>query len=317
MILIKTKPYNLPSYDAIEEFESAFNSHKQKNEIESRIIKKILQKILEYYPDLFTISKLFSKNKYENIFTILMAAHDIYKIFPFSLNSKRTNLYLYDLWEKDYKYFENILNNYPINNVFLSSKQTTEVFNNKYKNSTMFHWLPEAIADNTYRYLDYKNKNIDILSFGRKYESYHQKIVDYTLNQKINYIYQKDKIVFSSKDEFIDGLSRSKISLCFPANITHNTQTGNISKITMRYFQSMASKCLILGKAPDDMKYLFDYNPVIDIEEENSVEQLNEILNNFQKYIPLIEKNYNEVTTKHLYKNRVDEILKIIENIKE
>ena len=36
----------------------------------------------------------------------------------------------------------------------------------------------------------------------------------------------------------------------------------------------MASRCLILGKMPDDMKYLFDYNPILEIEEQNPIAQI-------------------------------------------
>jgi hypothetical protein len=70
------------------------------------------------------------------------------------------------------------------------------------------------------------------------------------------------------------GLANSKISICVPSDITHPERTGNISTITNRYLQSMASKCLILGKLPHDMLHLFDYNHIIEIDEENPVLQI-------------------------------------------
>ncbi len=75
----------------------------------------------------------------------------------------------------------------------------------------------------------------------------------------------------------------------------------------------MASKCLIVGYVPDDMKYLFDYNPIIQIDMKNPKQQINDILKNFYKYIPLIEKNYIEVRERHQWKNRVAIIQSILE----
>ena len=88
------------------------------------------------------------------------------------------------------------------------------------------------------------------------------------------------------------GLANSKISIFVPSDITHPNVTGSISTITNRFLQSMASRCLIVGKVPHDMLYLFDYNPIIEIDEENPVAQIEAILANFDTYIPLIEKNY-------------------------
>lgn len=315
MILIKTKDYKLPSFDAINEFQSSFENIDIVNEVKSKTARRIIQKVIMYYP--YILKKLKFKQKYDDIFTILMSPHDIYKLYPLGFYSNRKHIYIYDLWKPQYKYFENCLNNLNIESVFFSSRETAEYFKDKFENiETNFYWLPEAIGYNIYKYHDYEEKDIDILSFGRKYNEYHNLIVDFTREQNINYIYQKDKIVFDTKDNFINGLSRSKISLCFPASITHAETTGNISKITMRYFQSMASKCLILGKSPYDMEYLFDYNPVIEIDEENPTKQIKEILYNYKDYIPLIEKNYNEVVTKHLYKNRADYIVNKISNYK-
>src|SRR5690606_6718308 len=110
----------------------------------------------------------------------------------------------------------------------------------------------------------------------------------------------------ATQEDFVNGLAEARISVCFPASDTHPSRAGGISKVTMRYFQSMASKCLIIGKAPDEMKYLFDYNPVIEVDNSEPEGQLEEILSNYEKYLPLIEKNYTEVLKKHQYKNRVE-----------
>lgn len=78
----------------------------------------------------------------------------------------------------------------------------------------------------------------------------------------------------------------------------------------------MASKCLIVGKVPHDMLHLFDYNPIVEIDEENPVAQIEAILANFDTYIPLIEKNYETVKNSHNWDNRVSQIENFILNSK-
>ncbi|GIW23178.1 MAG: hypothetical protein KatS3mg068_2185 [Candidatus Sericytochromatia bacterium] len=132
---------------------------------------------------------------------------------------------------------------------------------------------------------------------------YHEKILD----SNFKYIYNK----FKTHKDLVNSLAKSKISICFSSDLTNPNHFEDISKITMRYFQSMICKCLILGNAPNDMKYLFNYNPVIEANLEKPIKQIEDILSNYNKYIDLIETNYNEVINKHKYYDRIKLILQI------
>ena len=80
----------------------------------------------------------------------------------------------------------------------------------------------------------------------------------------------------------------------------------------MRYLQSMASKCLILGHAPAEMIKLFGYNPVIEIDWDHAEEQIEDILQHFHLHIPLIERNYKAVLANHTWVHRFHQIKKIL-----
>ncbi len=151
---------------------------------------------------------------------------------------------------------------------------------------------------------------------GRKWNEYHDKIK--SIETKFVYKYEKQagQIIFKTRDEFLEGLANSKISICVPSDITHPERTGKISTLTNRYLQSMASRCLILGKLPYDMQFLFDYNPIIEIDEENPIEQINSILENYASYIPLIEKNYEIVVKHHNWNARINQMENYISDIK-
>lgn len=315
MIVIKTIPYyNFPSYQAIYEFESSFPSNTEfVSEIKNRVLIKILRDSLINYPKFY--SKLNFLKKNDDLFTIIMNFNTISKIIPYYMTYENLHLYVYDLWSYDFDKFKNILNNIKIKNIFFSSLHTKCHFENTFNGYTKFHWLPEAVKSEEYSFESYDKKEIDIISFGRRYEEYHKKISPYVFDYK--YIYKKgENQLFESHKDLAKSLAKSKISICFPYDVTHPQKAEGISKVTMRYFQSMVSKCLIVGKTPEDLKKLFDYNPVIEFDENNPGEQIIDILNNYKNYIPLIEKNYQEVITKHQYVNRVSEINKIISGIR-
>ena len=70
----------------------------------------------------------------------------------------------------------------------------------------------------------------------------------------------------------------------------------------------MLSKCLIVGNAPAEMIELFGYNPVIEADMNEPAKQIENILNNYDQYIPLIEKNFLHAG-KQTWENRWMKIL--------
>ena len=57
-----------------------------------------------------------------------------------------------------------------------------------------------------------------------------------------------------------------RISICFPRSMTHTAAIGGLETVTHRYFlSSLASGCLV-GHCPEELRDLFGYNPVIEVE---------------------------------------------------
>jgi hypothetical protein len=76
----------------------------------------------------------------------------------------------------------------------------------------------------------------------------------------------------------------------------------------------MVSKCLILGKAPKELVELFGYNPVIELDMNDPAGQVQALLENYSAYIPLIEKNFEEVVANHTWVNRWKSIKRVLLN---
>jgi hypothetical protein len=245
----------------------------------------------------------------KHLFTVMMGL-DIYKYRSFGFLTKHNkSIFMIDAWEHDHEKIVDFVNTFKIDNIFISSLQATNMLGLLIR-ETKINWIPEGINPEEYKYLSYNEKNIDVLAFGRKYDLYHDQIVGYLQENEKIYLYEKVKgeIIFPTRIEFINGLAHSKVSICVTANITHPLRSGNIETMNIRYLQSIVSKCLLVGHAPKEMIQLFGYNPVIEIDMENPVEQLDEILKNYSDYIPLIEKNYQIVLKYHTWKDRWNQI---------
>lgn len=248
------------------------------------------------------------------------------KTFPhFTLGSDLKVLWTYDVWQPNYAEVEKLVRDSGINLLLLSGYQATEHFKSLDIPDCEVCWVPETINTADYKFKPWDAKSIHVLSFGRSWLKYHNEIVDGCKAAGINYMYQertdshdvavnglKKGLQFPTWDSFVEGLADAQICICFPRCMTHPKLAGNVSTLTLRYLQAMASKCLLLGSAPLDMKYLFDYNPVIEVDWADPAGQIRHIVQNPEKYSDIIEKNYTAVNTFLHHRNAVSQIDKLV-----
>ena len=231
-----------------------------------------------------------------------------FKLFlPDGFFSRNNYIYMYDVWPRFHEWIFPMLDFFNVRFVFFSSKQVFEDHLRKYPQSKCKSmWLPEAIKASDYHFESYANKDIDVLEFGRRYEAYHARIAEALQSNGSNHVYRKtgEALLFPDKASFVRGLARAKITVCVPSNITHPERAEYISTMTLRYLQAMASKVLIVGIMPMDMKALFPYTPIVEIDMDHAADQLLEVLENYDQFIPLIERNYLEVVNQHQWQNR-------------
>ena len=321
----RIRPVNHCSQDVMNEFEKAILS-----DSEIKVVKKASQ--LWFLP-LYYLDKLAGKIglnftkiltqffvrdsscRQDAYFVVLMGKGDFNKIYPYIFFNKRNRIvYFFDAWPKDQPDIIDFINRCKINRIFVSSSEAAIELNKK-QDCPIVNWIPEGVDVLAYKQLPYSQKDIDVVQIGRKYDWYHEQILPFFNETGKVYLYERTKgrIIFPSREDFVDGLSRSKISICFPSNITHPDRAGTIETMTNRYLQSMASKCLIVGHAPLEMIEQFGYNPVIEIDRNAPMDQLKTILENYSDYIPFIEENYEIVSKFHTWENRWEQIKILLE----
>ena len=235
------------------------------------------------------------------------------KCFPFFALCGRKSVYLDDAWPHTHDAILNFVSRFRVENVFVHSPQVVEMLRKRDPRIRSF-WIPEGIDPQKYRHAPYDSKDIDVLNFGRRFDRYHERILEPLQRMKKKYLFEKNQgeVVFYESADFIDGLARTKISICVPLIETNAKRAGGISTMTMRYLQSMAAKCLVVGMLPADMLKVFSYNPIVEIDWSDPPGQLLKLLANFSDYIPLIERNYATVLASHTCEKRWYEIAKIL-----
>ncbi|NEU09990.1 hypothetical protein GZH53_16820 [Flavihumibacter sp. R14] len=275
--------------------------------------KKFVNKFLKiFFLKVGLNSNIALHKKSESSLAILMG-EEFEKCLINFLLSRENAAYFFDAWPAHHFKILKFLESFNVKYVFFSSKRAAETFQLKSSKFKAF-WIPEAINISKYRFDGFNRKSIDVLQFGRKYDLYHDKISLPLKERGVNYLYEqtKGRVIFNSQEDFLDGLAKTKISICFPSSLTHPARSGEISTMTVRYLQSMASKCLVVGTMPEDMIELFNYTPIIEVNFEDPVGQLLSILNSYDDYVPLIEKNYITVKNCHTWAHRSDTIIQIL-----
>jgi hypothetical protein len=247
-----------------------------------------------------------TKNVY---IVLLMGVGNQYRMFPRCYFNKIIP-YCFDCWPDSWSSWQTLFDRNSTSVAFFSSKQVRDRF--ALLNPEMrCIWLPEATDPNEYiSNILLKDREIDVLEMGRKHKSYHLNIQDSLLKLEKTHLYEKKEgqIIFDTREELIRGLSNSKISICFPASITHPSKAKNIETVTHRYFESIAAKCLILGHCPNELKDIFGYNPVIDAQLESASNQVINILSNIESYQEIVDKNYSRLLEVGTWNQRIETI---------
>jgi Glycosyl transferases group 1 len=222
--------------------------------------------------------------------------------------------YCFDCWPSQYERWASFFKRHGVRLSFFSARQSAEYFARTITPMKSI-WLAEATNPSDYCAVrSGAERDIDVLELGRKNSHYHSRIVEPLASAKAAHLYARveGEIIFPDRECLIDGLSRSKISICFPCSQTHPARAGAVETVTHRYFESMASKCLVVGHAPQELVDLFGYNPVVEVRQGEEYEQIDEILRNIEAWDGFVERNYRRLLQVGTWDSRVESILNVV-----
>ena len=246
------------------------------------------------------------------LFAILMGPN-FRKTMPRFLSEAHKSAYLFDAWPQNHEKIRQFADACELDHLFISSSQGAAAMNLLVK-SAKCHWVPEGITPGDYYLAFEPERDIDVLQLGRRYDKYHRMIAPELEKRGRHYLYEKQPgtVVFPTRLNYVEGLMRTKISICAPMAVTNPERAGGIETMTVRYLQSMLSRCLIVGHAPAEMIQLFGYNPLIEIDYIDPAGQLLGLLDRLKDHEELIEKNYYAVREHHTWSSRWQQVKGII-----
>lgn len=212
-------------------------------------------------------------------------------VYPYHLRHPVIT-YSFDCWPNVYDQWENFFVHVRPNVAFISAKGSVLELSRRCP-GIAFNWLPEAISPAEFSPCrSLLARNIDVLELGRRHRRYHEKIKAAVAARSMRHVYS----TFGGqgdfpRDQIIQMYSDAKVVICFPRSITNPEQAGTVETTTLRYFEAIASGCVLLGHCPQELYDLFGYNPVIEADLDDPVRQLTEIIGNIASFEVITAKN--------------------------
>lgn len=229
---------------------------------------------------------------------------------------------LWDVWPYTWKKLLITLQKLQVKTCFVTSRQVADKISQELGINCF--WIPEGINITDYHFGNkLEERTIDVYELGRQHSHYHIHMMEmikkrqiksyigntYTSNGKLK------SLAFPTADDLIQNLPKIKIVICFPQTDTHPQRAGKVETLTQRYWEAMLSRCLIVGRAPQELIDFIGYNPVIQVDWNNPEKQMNEILSNIQLYQDLVDKNYKTAQIQASWDNRIKQIIQILSHL--
>jgi Glycosyl transferases group 1 len=227
----------------------------------------------------------------EAVFVALMGPMESW-LFPRCFFGQST-VYCFDCWPRDYARWASLFRRHRIELAFFSARRSAEVFASRLPEMHSV-WLPEATDPHAYDpSKPLAQRTIDVLELGRRHESLHAKVVGPLADGGETHRYElaAGEIVFSSRDALVAGLGDAKLSILFPSSLTHPSRSGDVETVTHKYFESIASGCIPVGRCPTELEDLFGYDPVVRLDELDPVAHIRALLDDLDTYRGLVERN--------------------------
>ena len=223
--------------------------------------------------------------------------------------------YAFDCWPNVYGRWTAFFRRHRVRLAFFSARQSAEYFRRELPTMTSI-WLPEAVDPAEYNPSQrLADRAVDVLELGRKHDRYHAAVVAVLADQGKVHHYErvpKEKI-FPTRQALTEGLATSRISVCFPRSVTHPQETIGVETVTHRYFESIASGCILVGHCPDELFDLFGYNPIVEVEWGDESGQIARILADIESYQDQVDANYRRLLEVGTWRHRVAAIIEQVE----
>lgn len=220
-----------------------------------------------------------------------------------------------DCWPRDYAKWERLLRRNRTRLAFFSARGSTAHFRERLPRMQS-EWLPEACDTAEYEALrPLAARRIGVLEIGRKLAAFHNAVSSGLAASGVRHVFShaaSGARLFPDQAALHAALADSVISVCFPRSVTHPDLAGGLETVTLRYFESIASGCVVLGRCPGELHELFGFNPVVEADLSDPVGQVREVLARLEEHQPMVERNLRRMHEVGTWAVRARAMLKVL-----
>ena len=122
-------------------------------------------------------------------------------------------------------------------------------------------------------------------------------------------------VLLESRHDYISALCNSQITVNFPQCDMVPEKTGGIETLTQRFWESMLTRSIVVGRAPQELIDLIGYNPVIEMDKEGPIEQIKNISQNIGEYQEFVDRNRRTALYYAPWEERMKRVLVWLESL--
>ena len=207
---------------------------------------------------------------------------------------------LWDCWPFTWNQLERDLKLIKCRLCFVTASDVVREFSRRLPHVHFVH-VPEGVdVDDYTEGKNLRERNIDVYELGAKNEYFHKKLLDGGLGSKCHrWVYSSHKpkkgldCVYEKWETFTSVLADTKIVISFPRCMRNPEKYGSVATLTMRYWEAMLSRCIIVGHCPQELIEIIGYNPVVEADFVDPCKQIEYILSHAEEYQSLVDKNFS------------------------
>lgn len=221
----------------------------------------------------------------------------LYEIIPF----------IWDCWPKYFEMTCDWIQRHRVKTAIFTSSHTAEKMSVRFPEMNI-RYVPEGVDTKEYKegeQLKQRKNPLYEIGDGRRCFIKTQYPEEYERLSKLPV-----KGLLPDRKSFIEALCDAQVTVTFPRCDMMPEETGGIETLTQRYWEAMLTRSVIVGRAPKELIDLIGYNPVIDLDRQNPIEQIENILLHIEDFQPLVDKNRETALQMGDWKKRMREIAK-------
>lgn len=204
---------------------------------------------------------------------------------------------LWDSWPATWDKLERDLKLMRCRLCFVTASDVVKEMSSRLPHITFIH-IPEGVDITDYQAgKELHERSIDVYEMGQKHNYFHKKLMDGQLEEQCHFVYNpatpaKGPLqVFGDWRTFTSKVADSKIIISFPLSMRNPKKDGNVDTLTMRYWEGMLSRCIIVGHCPQELIDMIGYNPVVEADFVDPCAQILHVLQHLDDYQPLVDRN--------------------------